>query len=891
MSWVTDSWIRLKTFLSRKQLQRVIEEEVEFHLQQRAHEFEVHGLDSVSARMKAQNRFGDDKTIKRELLRMEEMRIRMERRSQYFEELIQDIRYGFRQLLKKPAFTAIIIGTLALGIGANSAIFSVLKTVALEPLPYPDSHELALIFHGQTNGECCGPLSGPDFVDFRESTETYEYIAVISPSGANLSGPNDDAELVLGGIISTDFFEMLGVRPAMGRGFLPEEAETGNEKVVILSDVLWRRRYEADPEILGKSITLNRESHTVIGIMPEQFDIASPWTVGMTHEIYWPMTNDRLLEYGRSSHWLLTYGRLNDGVTVDQGSEETKRLAAGLAEQYPETNENKTTYTWGLRDRLVGRVGFQLIMLLGAAGFVLLIVCGNVASLLLARATSRQSEMAIRAAVGASRSRVIRQLVTESLMLAILGGAAGFALTVWGVGILRASMPTDIPRIDQIGVDWMVLGFTAAISLVTGFVFGLAPALSASRANLTGSLKDGKATVPAGSVRSPLRSSLVIAQFALAMLLANGAAMMLKSYKQSRSTDLGFDHRNTLTMQMVLEGPQYETDGGRQLFLRDVLERVAGLPGVRHVGATSKIPLEGGTNTHVWAEDDPERPSLGGPLIEHARIAGDIFPALGIDLIGGRLLTPNDTTSANPSAVINQEMADRLWPDENPIGKRFSFRDETPNWITVAGVVSNVRQWSVYSPAISEMYVPFNLRPTDAMYLVIRSDVDPTTLVSAVRREVTAVDREQPVSRIRSMEEVLSGQFAQQKFSLLLTTIFAAVALVLVTAGIYGVMSFFVAQGTRDIGIRMALGSGQRRVINLVVKRGLVLAAIGSVVGLGGVFATMQVTRTMLFGMSPIDIPSLIVGTAFIVVVGLLGSLVPALRATRVNPVNALRLE
>jgi putative ABC transport system permease protein len=600
---------------------------------------------------------------------------------------------------------------------------------------------------------------------------------------------------------------------------------------------------------------------------------------------------DRLLEYGRGSHWLLTYGRLKDGATVDQGSAELTNLAAGLAEQYAESNENKTTYTWSLRERLVGRVGFQLIMLLGAAGFVLLIVCGNVASLLLARATSRQSEMAIRAAVGASRSRVIRQLLTESLVLALLGGAAGLALAVWGVGILRTSMPADIPRIDQIGVDWWVVGFAASIAMLTGVVFGLAPAFSASRADLVGALKDGKATIPAGSFRSPMRSGLVIAQFALALLLANGAAMMLKSYGQSRSTDLGFDYNNILTMRVVLDGPQYEVEGGRQLFLLDAIERIAGLPGVSHVGVTSKIPLEGGTNTHVWAEDDPERPSLGGPLIELSRIGGDVVPALGIDLLAGRLLTINDTTSANPSALINQEMANRLWPDEDPVGKRFSFRDDTPLWITVAGVVRSVRQWSVYRPPISEMYVPFNLRPTNSMYLVIRSDVDPTSLVAAVRRELTAIDREQPVSQVRAMREVLSGQFARQRFNLILTTVFASVALVLVTAGIYGVMSFFVAQGTRDIGIRMALGSGQKRVLNLVVKRGLALTVIGSVVGLGGVFATMQITRNMLFGLSPIDIPVLAAGTVFIIVVGVIGSLIPALRATKVNPVNALRME
>jgi putative ABC transport system permease protein len=883
--------MRLRSLLSRRELESQIEEELALHLEQLTRDYESRGFDPDAARLAALRRFGDPRAVRRKLFRMESSRIQHEERALYFDELRQDIRYGVRQLLKKPTFTAIIIGTLALGIGASTAVFGVLKAVFLEPLPYPASENLALIRMGSTTGMCCGPNSGPDILDFRRNSRTFESIEAISSAGANLTD-DGDAELVLGGRVTTGFVEMLGVEPALGRSFTADEQQPGNNRVVILSDELWKRRFNADPGILGNTITLNREPHTVVGIMPEGFDVLSPWTVGRTHQLYWPLPADEL-EQGRDSHWLLTYGRLAEGSNLDAGTAELVSIAAALEEQYPASNMEKTVYPISLHEILVGRVGFQLLMLLAAAGFVLLIVCGNVASLLLAKATTRQGEIAIRAAVGASRGRVIRQLLTESLLLASLGGVAGIALTMWGVGILRAAMPASIPRIDQIGVDWTLLGFAAGVSILTGIVFGLAPALSASRTNLTQSLKEGKINEPTGPVRKHMRNALVVGQFALALLLANGAALMLKSYSQARGTDFGFDYENVLTLRVSLEGPQYEQAGNRYMFLRDALERVAAMPGVGHVGAISKLPFEGGTNTHVWAEDDPERTENPneGPLIELSRVVDGYFQAMGIALVAGRYLTLEDTTSANPGAIVNQEMARRLWPDENPLGKRFSFRDNPPRWITVVGVVADVRQFNVYRRPISEMYLPFPVRPRNSMYLVARTEVEPLSLVSAVRREVFSVDRDQPISQVRAMTQVLSGQFARQRFNTMLTGIFAGVAVILVAAGIYGVMSYLVARGTHEIGVRMALGAGERRVLRLIVLRGLTLALIGSVLGLAGVFASTSVTRTMLFGMSPIDVPTIAAGTLFIITVGIVGSLVPAIRAMRVSPVTALRAE
>jgi predicted permease len=685
-------------------------------------------------------------------------------------------------------------------------------------------------------------------------------------------------------------FEMLGVRPALGRTFLPREEESG-APVAILSDDLWNRRFDADPDVVGTTIMLNREPHTVVGVMPPRFDMPSPYLVGRTHQVYWPLSKEQLQD-GRGWNWLLGYGRLKEGVTLEAADAEMAAITGALAERYPDTNEGKGVRLIALHEWLFGRVGGQLLVLLGAAGFMLLIVCGNVASLLLARATTRQTEMAIRAAVGASRGRVVRQLITEGLLVSLVGGTAGVLLAVWGVGVLSAAIPSSVPRIDAIAVDRLVLFFALGLSIVTGILFGLAPALTASRVNLTESLKEGRGGWSGRSARNPLRSALVIGQFGLAVLLATGAALMVKSYWRFRDSERGFVAENVLTARLTLEGSQYEDAGRRYAFYRAAIERIGALPGVTAVGATSKLPLGGGTNTRVWAEDDPERPMRGGgPLIELSRIASDYFPAMGIELLAGRYLTDQDTVSASPGAIINEEMARRLWPEEDPLGKRFSRRNEPPTWMTVVGVVRNVRQWSLYRPAISEMYLPYPTDPSRWFFLTVRTTGDPLSLAGAVRREVFALDPDQPLTEVQTMEGLVEGALAGQRFNTILTGLFAGIALLLVAAGIYGVMSYFVAHGTHEIGIRIALGGGRSGVMTLVLRRGLKLALLGAGVGIVAVFASIRVISAMVFGVGPADVLTVGAGALFIVVVGLLGSLIPAHRATRVSPLTALRSE
>ncbi len=893
MGWATDSRIRLRALLSRRERERQIEEELTAHFETLVRDFEARGFGPAAARREARARFGDALKIRKELSGMERRRVRREQRTTYFDELQQDLRYGARQLLRKPTFAVIVIGTLAVGIGANTAIFSVLKGVFLDPLPYHEPDRLTFIFHGETDGTCCGPLSGPDFLDFRATTETFSDMAVISSRNTNLTGDGDPA-VVLGARITPSMFSLLGVQPARGRSFMADD-ELGDVRVVVLSDGMWRNRLGADPEIVGSAIELNREPHTVVGVLPPGFNVPTPWYPNRSHDVYFPLLTDEVNQ-GRDSHWLLTIGRLEPGVSLQAGDAELKAIAGTLEQQYPETNDKKTAYVFSMHERLVGRVGTQLIVLLSATGFMLLIVCGNVASLLLARATGRQTEMAIRAAVGAGRSRIVRQLLTESLLLSLLGGAAGVALAVWALTFLRTLIPTDIPRIGNVGIDATVLGYALLISILTGIVFGLAPALAASRSDLTESLKEGRGSQRGGSRRSVLRGALVAGQFALALVLANGAALMVQSYLQFRGQEQGFDPTNVLTVNISLQGERYEDVWARDRFLRQTIDRIAAIPGVSRVGATSKLPLNGGTNGSVWTEDNPERPLSGsfGPLIEFSRVSGDYFDAMGIRLLAGRLPVADDSVSASTGTIINQEMANRLWPDQNSVGKRYSFRTEPPNWMTVVGVVEDVRQWGPYRSARAEHYLPYTAPgwvEGYRMYLMVKTVVDPLSIVGPVRQAVLAVDPDQPISEIQTMEGVLSDQFAGQRFNTLLVGLFAGIALMLVAAGIYGVVSFFVVQTTHEIGIRMALGASNGRVLGLTLARGLKLAGIGAVIGMGGVFASARLIRSLLYGASPVDIPTLLVGVFALIGVGALASLVPAQRAARVSPVTALRQE
>jgi putative ABC transport system permease protein len=765
--------------------------------------------------------------------------------------------------------------------------------VVIEPLPFDSPHQLMQIWHTDLRHNRI-PVSGPNFLDWREQSRSFDRMVAYSPYYTNLTGTGEP-ERLQATVCTYGVFEMLHVKPAVGRTFSPEEEQAGKGDVVIISDSLWQRRFGADPSLVGKTLILNGEPRTVIGIMPPGFQHPCPWSFDSPTEVWIPMPVEELQE-GRDGNWLLVLGRLAEGVGLETAQEEMDLISKRLEDTYPDTNENVGARVAPVLETLLGSTTGQLIFLLGAAGLVLLIACGNVAGLLIARAMTRRTEVAIRSSLGASRSRLVRQFVVENLPLFLMGGGLSALLAYWSIGALKASIPPNIPRIQGIGIDLEVLAFTLGISLVTGIVFGLIPALMTSKTDLAESLKQGQGTTRGG--RSRIRFFLVVSQFALTLVLANGAALMLQSYWQLRHKDHGFRTEGTLTLRLNLQGPKYEEASQVLAFHNDVLERIESIPGVRRAAGISRLPLEGGTNGTATIEGREDAfGDLKGPLVEVKTITPEYFEAMGIPLLSGRGLTELDGTGRNIGVVINQTLARIGWPDESSLGKRFWYSDDGPKF-TVVGVVGDTRQWGIEREPVGESYFPYSEALASGFYsfqrvrfIVARTEVDPLSVVPAIRREIGSVDADLPISDIRTADTLVAESIDRRRFNTILVAFFASLGLVLVAAGIFGVMSFFVQQRTHEIGVRMALGANRDRVLKLVLLQGFKLAAIGVAAGMAGVFATMKVTESMVYGVQPTDPLTLVGGIVFLVAIGLLASAVPARRATQVNPVLALRRE
>jgi predicted permease len=883
---------------SPDEIEREVDDEVGLHIEMRAKDFERKGLDSKAARLAARRRFGDAERYRKEMSEIKNGHVTRQERCRYWDEIRQDIRFGLRQLSKKPALALMIVALLAIGLGVNTAIFSVVKPVLLEPLPYESPHQLVMIW--DTRKGQSSPVSYLNFQDWRTANKSFDDIGTFDYTSFNLTGQGEPERLA-GSMVSAGLFEILRVQPVLGRTLLPEEDRPGARPAVLISYRLWQRRFGADPDLVGKSITLDGEPFTIIGVMPAGFEIPSPWTRGekkdlwMSHHI--PEINKPLLS-NRGSHLLLSLARLKEGVSIEEAQEEMDLIAGRLEQQYPDTNKETGVRISPLHEELLGKTGGQLMMLLGAAGLVLLVVCGNVAGLLMAKATTRQSEVAVRSALGASRARLIRQLLIENLPLAFLGGAIGLLLAHWGLFALRSILPTNIPRIDTVTIDGWVFAFTLWLSFVTGLIFSIAPAWATAKTELTSSLKEGRGYSPASGGRSRVSNLLVVAQFALTLVLANAAALMLQSYFELRGRDYGFDTDDVLILGLTIKGSEYESQSRFVGFYDEVVERIAALPGVRHVALTNKLPLEGGNNARIKEADGHDFNYAKRPSVETSIVTKDYFKAMGIPLLDGRAFTVEDRSMGPWSVVINKTLADTLWPGEQSIGKHFTFPFYTPVDCRVVGVVGDVRQHGPEKDPISEVYLNFTPLPLEVerylkyvKYLVVRTDGDPLTLVGAIRHEAAKVDPHQPISEIRTTAGILDSALARRRFNTLLIGFFGATAMILLAAGIFGVMSFFVAERTHEIGIRVALGASWSSVQRLVFGQGLKLAVIGVAVGLVGVFATTKLTESMVYGISPTDASTLVCGTLFLVAVGLCGSLVPALRATRVDPILALREE
>ena len=795
--------------------------------------------------------------------------------------LIRDLQYGIRMLIRKPGFTLIAVVTLALGIGANTMIFSVVNAVLLSPLPFPDSARLVRL--GESHQKYKANFTYASFYDLGNETESLENIAAARFWSDNLTDSAEPEQVSIM-LVSANFFAALGVPPQLGRTFLPEEDSPGRNNVVVLSHALWQRRYGGDPNLIGKPIKVSGNERTVIGVMPSGFQ--SNVLFSGQYDLWAPLMWGGSLRDNRRSHLLAVIARLKPRATIAQAEGELGALAAGIEQQNPGVDDPELGVTVvGLQDRLVAPMRPALMVLLCAVGCVLLIACANVANLVLARSAAREREMAIRLALGASRWRIARQLHTESALLGVAGGAAGLLLAVWGVDSITAFAPANLPRIDEVRIDARVLGFTLFTSLLTGILFGLAPALQLPRLSIHEVVKDGgRGSV--GTRRRWLRHILVVAEVAAALVLLIGAGLLINSFLRLQQVDRGFDARNVLTLNLTLS--RYSTTEQQVAFLKDALERVAQTPGARAAGLTSTLPLRGGPSTEFVIEGRPPLEVGDEPSADIRIIDPNYFHAMGILIQAGRPFAETDSTDAPRVMVINENMARRFWPDEDPIGKRVTMKDWGPPLTgEIVGIASDVKANGLDSETRPMIYWPYPQFPTIFNSIVVRTEGDPLSLVGAIKSQIWSVDPAQPIASVETMETVLADSVAPRRFNMLLIGIFAALALALAAIGIYGVISYTVSQRTHEIGIRMAMGARGSDVLKLVVGQGMTLALAGVVVGLAAAFGLTRLMSSLLFGVSPTD------AVTFALIATLLAgvALVPARHATKVDPMVALRYE
>jgi putative ABC transport system permease protein len=885
---------RLRALLRKSEMERELDEELRYHIEQQTEQNIRLGMNPDEARHAAQKAFGGVEQAKE--------RSRDARGVRWLEDLWQDLRYGARMLMKNPGFTLIVVLMLALGIGANSAIFSVVNSVLLRELPYREPQRLVVAWSDRPlqqaqSGWTEYPFTAADFRDLRDQNQSFEQMAALRPPiGLNITG-GGEPELLIGVSASANLFSLLGVKTRIGRAFYPEEDQPGFNRVVILSDGLWRRRFGSDTKIIGQKISLNNEPYTVIGVAPPDFQFppnaSMPAIYGFPREIdfYTPLALTPEVWSNRGSGFLVAFGRLKPQTRFEQAQADLVGVAERLARQYPDSNKNESVRLTPLLQQVVGKAQTALMALLGAVGFVLLIACANIANLLLARAAARQKEMAIRAALGAGRWRVIRQLLTESLLLAASAGALATILAVCGVGLLRAILPDNFPRAEEIGVDARAFSFTLVVSLLTGLIFGLIPALQASRTDLNETLKEGGRSSGGGS-RNRLGRLLVPTEVALSLLLLVGAGLMLRSFIRLMSVDPGFDPQNALTVVISLPQNKYPPLQ-REAFFQQLLERLRALPGVRSAGAV--YPLLGSGEEGAGFSIGGRPPAAPGEprLFAPRWVSTDYFKAMKIQLLKGRVFTEGDGPDTPPVVVINEAMARRYWPDEDPIGKRVkSSADGWNKRCEIVGVVKDVRYTALDTEARAQMYFSFTQFPYNSVRtLVARTDGDPQSFVPSVRGQVQAIDKDQPISRIRMMEELVAGSVSQRRFNLLLLAVFAVVALLLAAVGIYGVMSYSVEQRTREIGLRMALGAQTRDVLILVVRQGMTLTLIGAGIGLIAALGLTRLVKSLLFGVSATDPMTFFVIPLLLALVAFLACYLPARRATKVDPLAALKAE
>lgn len=876
--------LRLQSLLRRGRVDRELDDELRFHVERAIAANVAAGMSREEARFAAFREFGGVDQIREQCADM--------RRVSWLQDFAQDVRYGFRMLRKAPGFTAVAILTVALGIGANTAIFSVVYGVLLQPLPYRNPSRLVVL--NETNPKVgTVSVSYPNFLDWRAQSHAFSHMAAVRGVEFSLAGVTQP-ENISGDAVSPTFLSMLGVHPFLGRDFDPSEEKSGTAPVVLLSYALWQSHLGGDPNAVGRTVTLDGRSFTIAGVLPPNFrsvdktDVLEP--IGV-----WATGNTDATERGARGD-LVVIGRLAPGVTLAQARAEMDGIATRLASEYPLANDQCGVTLQPIRDAFVGDMRPAILVLFGAVMFVLLIACANVANLFLVRGAGRTKEIALRIAFGASRGRIVRQMLTESFVLALLGGALGLALAVGGIRGMGWLIPADMLSGVAISLNGAVLLFAAASVVLAAFVFGLAPATHSTRPDVQSELKEGARTISAGTEQGKLRSALAIAEVSLALVLMAGAGLMTKSLYRLLSVNPGFRTDRVLTMEMDLRTQQYATDSAIRNFWQQVLDRVRTLPGVQSSAVATVVPF---TDSHSRADVTIEGMPLprpgSWPHPDYHIVSSGYMTTLGVPLLRGRTFTDADNENAPLVGMINTKLAREFFAHQDPIGKRFTFGHATaanpPKWITIVGMVGDTKLYGLANPSRLEVYVPFRQEAARDMHLLVKSAVDPTALISSLRGAVASIDKDQPVFAISTMTQLRSDSTSTRRITLILLGAFSGLALVLATIGIYGVISYSVAQRTHEIGIRMALGAQHQNVLRMVLGRGGKIALAGIAIGLVAAFGLTRLMSSLLFSVNASDPATFAAVALLLALVALLACYIPARRAMRVDPMVALRHE
>ena len=886
-------WARLRSWtmamLRRARMEREMDEEMRFHIEAYAADLAARGVPHPEALRRARLEFGGMETTKHEC--------RDAVGVSFLETLLQDLRHGLRSLLHTPAFTVVTIFVLALGLGANTAIFSVVDAVLLRPLAYRDSARLVTIL---MNGD--DPVSVANYIDWRGQSHSFSEMGAADYWSPNLTGI-DSPEHISGLKVTQSLLPMLGIEPLLGRLFLEGEDKAGADREVILSYRLWQRRFSSDRNVLGKPIILDGNAYIVVGVMPQGFQFAPFWA---TRTELWVPNAFGARIHNRGGNSLRIFARLKDGVSLLQARAEMAAITERLERQFPGTNRN--VLITPLKEKVVGSIETPLLVLLAAVAFVLLITCANVGHMLLARAAARQREVAVRAALGARRGRIIRQFLTESLLLGCVGGALGMALAILASRALIAISPPNIPRVQTVVIDLRAALFLFSATLFTSIAFGLAPALQASSVNVNETLKEGGRGQSEGVGRNRLRSLLVISEFALALVLLIGAGLMVRTFSALHAVDSGFNPHHVISMIVSVAGTREADPARRAVFYHQLIDRVRALPGVQAAGAINHLPLAGDQWGWPFVVEGRPKPRPGeSPGAVYRMVTPGYFAAMRLPLLRGRDVAESDDATSPGVVIINQRAASQYWPGEDPIGKRISFdtdKENSPTWMTIIGIAKDAKQGDWTAAPLPEVYLAaFQNHDflgdsgsevashVSYITLVARTSGDPAAAAPAMKAAAWSFDRNLAISEVLTMDAVVADATAQPRFEMLLLTIFAAVALVLATVGIYGVISYSASRKTHEIGVRMSLGATRRDVLLLILRQGMSLALVGSMAGIVGALLLSRLMRKLLYGVQPTDPATFLAVATGLALVAIVACYIPARRAMRINPMTALRYE